>query len=189
MAKASSSKSSSSRHGRSASGTRSKSAGKTNGRSSAGRSSARASGARSAKGRASGGRSSAGSSSSRGRASSTSQFTTDHDEIRRWAEERGGVPSCVRGTGGGGDTGLLRIDFPGYSGEGKLQKISWDEFFKKFDEQNLALLYQEQTANGQKSNFNKLVSRDTAQQKQSGSRSRSSNRGRASGGTTGRGKK
>ena len=85
----------------------------------------------------------------------------DHDEIRRWAEERGGQPSCVRGTGGGGDAGVLRIDFPGFSGEDSLQPISWDEFFEKFDERGLALIYQE-TTRGQKSNFNKLVSRDDA---------------------------
>jgi hypothetical protein len=67
----------------------------------------------------------------------------------------------VRGTGGGGDTGVLRIDFPGFSGEDSLQPISWDEFFEKFDERGLALVYQE-TTRGQKSNFNKLVSRDDA---------------------------
>ena len=47
----------------------------------------------------------------------------------------------------------------GYSGEGKLEEISWEEFFEKFDEQELALVYQEKTADGKKSNFNKLVSR------------------------------
>ena len=110
--------------------------------------------------------SSSSSSSARGRrggASASSQVTTDHEQIRKWAEERGGQPSCVRGTGGGGgDAGLLRIDFPGYGGGKSLQKISWDEFFEKFDEQDLALLYQEQTAGGERSNFNKLVSRDHA---------------------------
>jgi hypothetical protein len=86
-------------------------------------------------------------------------MTTDHDFIRRWAEQRRGKPTCVLGTGGGGDAGVLRIDFPGYTGRGKLQPISWDEWFDKFDQQNLALLYQEQTKGGQRSNFNKLVSR------------------------------
>src|SRR5579884_181902 len=68
------------------------------------------------------------------------QTTTDHGQIRRWAEERGGKPACVKGTGGRGDTGMLRIDFPGYSGEDSLQHISWDEWFEKFDERNLSLL-------------------------------------------------
>ena len=92
-----------------------------------------------------------------------SHTTTNHDEIRRWAEERSGKPACVRGTGGKGDVGMLRIEFPGAPGakEDKLQPIEWDEFFEKFDERGLALVYQEHTAEGQKSNFNKLVDRSS----------------------------
>jgi hypothetical protein len=89
--------------------------------------------------------------------------TTDHEKIRRWAEERGATPACVRGTGGKEDIGMIRLDFPGYSGEGKLERISWEEWFEKFDESRLALLYQEETSGGQKSNFNKLISRETAE--------------------------
>jgi hypothetical protein len=66
----------------------------------------------------------------------------------------------VRGTGGRGDIGMLRLDFPGYSGQESLETISWDDWFRKFDERNLALLYQDRTARGQKSNFNKLVARE-----------------------------
>src|SRR3954466_6063174 len=105
---------------------------------------------------------------------SQSNTTTDHEEIRRWAEERGGRPSTVRGTGGNDDIGILRIDFPGYSGGDSLEEISWDEWFQKFDENGLALLYQETTANGQRSNFNKIVSRETAQQANGGGRARGS---------------
>jgi hypothetical protein len=90
-------------------------------------------------------------------------MTTDHDEIRRWVEARGGRPACVLGTGGGGDEGVLRIDFPGYSGEGSLQQIPWGEWFDKFEQANLALLYQEETKGGQRSNFNKLVDRNESQ--------------------------
>lgn len=89
--------------------------------------------------------------------------TTDHDFIRKWAEERGGKPAQVKGTGSKDDVGIIRIDFPGYSGEGSLESISWDEFFEKFDENELALLYQEKTASGELSNFNKIVKRSTVQ--------------------------
>ena len=58
---------------------------------------------------------------------------------------------------------MIRLDFPGYTGAESLQEISWDEFFDKFDQQGLALLYQNKTARGQKSNFNKFVARQTAQ--------------------------
>src|SRR3954462_9947822 len=89
-----------------------------------------------------------------------SRTTTDHEEIRRWAEERGGVPSTVAATEQGGEPGILRIDFPGFSGEGTLEPISWDDFFAKFDESNLAFLYQDQTSGGGESRFFKLVRRD-----------------------------
>jgi hypothetical protein len=57
---------------------------------------------------------------------------------------------------------MIRLDFPGYSGGTSLDEISWDEWFKAFDENNLALVYQNETAKGEKSNFNKLVGRETA---------------------------
>jgi hypothetical protein len=94
--------------------------------------------------------------------SHSSKTTTNHDEIRRWAEARGAKPACVKGTGGHGDPGMIRLDFPGYSGSESLQQISWDEWFRAFDENDLALVYQDRTADGARSNFNKLVSRETA---------------------------
>jgi len=91
--------------------------------------------------------------------SATSQVTTDHDEIRRWAEQRGGRPAHVKRTGNPDDPGILRIDFPGYSGEDSLEGISWDEWFDKFDESELAFVYQEKTPDGDESRFSKLVKR------------------------------
>lgn len=134
------------------------------------------------------GSASKGRSSSRSRTSSTSrstsarrgrtaQATTDHDQIRSWAEARGGKPACVKGTGGKSDIGMLRIDFPGYSGAKSLQEISWDDFFEKFDERDLTLLYQDKTAGGKRSNFNKLVSRQTADE--SGGKRKSSRHGKS----------
>jgi cytoskeletal protein RodZ len=98
--------------------------------------------------------------SGKSQASSKSQTSTrDHDTIRSWVEKRGGVPSMVEGTSSkGGDAGILRIDFPGYSGEGSLKQISWEAFFAKFDESKLEFLYQEKTADGKESRFNKFVS-------------------------------
>jgi ferritin-like metal-binding protein YciE len=104
----------------------------------------------------------AAASGARSRTSSgggSAQPLTDHEQIRQWAEERGGKPACVRGTGNRGDIGMLRLDFPGYSGQQSLQPIAWDDWFEKFDERGLALLVQDRTARGQKSNFNKLVNR------------------------------
>ncbi len=92
---------------------------------------------------------------------SSSKVTTNHDEIRRWVEERGGHPACVKQTGrAAGDVGVLRIDFPGFSGEGSLESLEWDRWFKAFDANGLAFLYQDELGSGEKSRFNKLVSRD-----------------------------
>jgi hypothetical protein len=89
---------------------------------------------------------------------STTKKTTDHEEIRRWAEEHGGRPATVRGTGNGGP-GVLRIDFPGGAGEDQLEPISWDEWFRKFDDEGLAFVYQDEKADAEDSTFFKLVRR------------------------------
>lgn len=99
------------------------------------------------------------------------RVTTNHDEIRRWAEQRGGKPARVKGTGGRrgkDDPGMLRIDFPGFSGEGTLEAIDWDTWFKAFDDNELALLHEEGDRGGSPSRFNKLIGRDTAARRERG---------------------
>ncbi len=91
--------------------------------------------------------------------SQKSAIITDHGEIKKWAEERGGIPAHVEGTGGPDDVGMIRIDFPGYSGKHSLTPISWEQWFDKFEERKLALVVEEQPPEGDKSRFNKLVSR------------------------------
>ncbi len=44
-------------------------------------------------------------------ASTSSRVTTDHDAIRRWAEERGAKPVLARKSDG--DPGSIRLEFPG----------------------------------------------------------------------------
>jgi hypothetical protein len=92
--------------------------------------------------------------------SGESKTTTDHDAIRRWVEERGGRPARVKDTGSNGDPGILRVDYPGRGDDEALEEISWDEWFRAFDENKLAFLYQEETKDGNESRFSKLVSRD-----------------------------
>ncbi len=90
----------------------------------------------------------------------SSKITSDHNQIRKWAETRGARPASVKGTGGT-KVGVLRLMFPGYS-EGRsqsLREISWDEFFKKFDENKLSFIYQDETRSGERSNFNKFIKR------------------------------
>jgi hypothetical protein len=90
---------------------------------------------------------------------SETRTTTDHDEIRRWVEDHDGKPARVRGTESGEGDGVLRIDFPGGAGEDQLEPISWDEWFRIFEENNLAFLYQDRKASGEPSTFFRLVRR------------------------------
>ena len=98
---------------------------------------------------------------------SESKTTTDHKTIQEWSEARGGKPATVKSTEKDGEAGVLRIDFPGYSGAGSLEEITWEEFFQKFDEKKLAFLYQEHTSSGEESRFFKLVSRSNSSEKSS----------------------
>jgi hypothetical protein len=88
------------------------------------------------------------------------KVTTDHDEIRRWTEERGGWPATVKATAEDGEPGILRIDYPGFSGKETLERITWEEFFDAFEKNNLAFLYQEEVSSGAESRFSKLIDRD-----------------------------
>lgn len=85
--------------------------------------------------------------------------TTDHEEIRRWAEARNAVPTVVRSTHDEEGSGILRFDLPGYDPGDELVEVSWDEFFEIFEENELALVYQDETGSGEPSNFSKFVSR------------------------------
>ncbi len=102
-------------------------------------------------------------SSRRGQASgtrTTAHITTDYDTIREWAESRGGWPATASSTARGEAAGILRIDFPGFSGGGSLRPISWEDWFDKFEENSLAFLFQERTADGKTSRFFKLIERE-----------------------------
>lgn len=86
-----------------------------------------------------------------------SKRTTDHEEIKRWVEERQGRPSVVTSTWDGSG-GLLRIDFG--EQEQELTELSWEDFFRVFDESGIEFLYQEETADGNQSRFFKFVEKE-----------------------------
>jgi len=75
--------------------------------------------------------------------------TTDHATIRKWAESRDGHPAVVEGTE------ILRIDFG--EPELHLKKVSWDQFFRVFDDRQLEFLFQDKTHDGKTSRFFKFV--------------------------------
>ncbi|WP_049571659.1 hypothetical protein [Nonomuraea sp. SBT364] len=87
--------------------------------------------------------------------------TTDHEVIRKWADERGAVPATVSGTEHDERACVLRFDFPGF-GADDLEEISWDDWLRVFDEHELAFVYHEHGDDGRTSNFFRLTSRQRA---------------------------
>lgn len=86
-------------------------------------------------------------------------LTTDHQQIRRWAESAGGRPVQVHIAHT--EVTVPHLDFDGRSAGRNIQVIAWSDWFEMFDQAGLALLY-EQPADGSRSTFSKLVQRDPA---------------------------
>ena len=75
---------------------------------------------------------------------SSAKTTTNHEEIRKWVEKRGGHPAVVSATENNDRAGgLLRIDYdePGGNNDDRLHRITWNEFFDIFDKNGIAFLY------------------------------------------------
>jgi hypothetical protein len=92
--------------------------------------------------------------------SQESKTTINHDEIRAWIEARNGTPAALASTANNDEPGVLRVLFQEQESGNSLEKISWDDFFKKFEEEKLAFLYQDETKDGKTSRFFKFVQRD-----------------------------
>lgn len=80
--------------------------------------------------------------------------TINHDEIKQWAEDRGGRPSVATSPR---SAGFLAIDF----GEGGavLEQVSWDEFFRMFEENDFAFVYEAESGDGETTYFYQFVAR------------------------------
>jgi hypothetical protein len=96
------------------------------------------------------------------RAMSAVKVTTDHQEIRKWVEARGGKPAHVKRTARGKGPGMLRIDYPGFSDEETLEPMSWAQWFRAFDANDLAFVHQDAVKGGRKSRVSRLVARGSA---------------------------
>lgn len=77
--------------------------------------------------------------------------TTDHDEIKAWAERHGGNPQLIDYPEAKADTPGIRINFPGtlddilLSDSHPPKDISWEEFFKIFENEKLSFEYDKET--------------------------------------------
>ncbi|MEH0969589.1 hypothetical protein V6U77_00410 [Micromonospora sp. CPCC 205546] len=89
-----------------------------------------------------------------------SLVTTNHEVIQRWARERGAQPATIAGTERQGRPGVLTFNMPGYRESSRIREITWDDWFRTFDERRLNLIYQEQLRDGRQSNFFRTESPD-----------------------------
>ena len=74
--------------------------------------------------------------------------TTNHNEIKRWIVNHGGSPAIFDDPQAKADLPSIHVDFPGDRDAEYMQeavvitKVSWEEFFKKFEEKKLAFIYE-----------------------------------------------
>lgn len=85
-------------------------------------------------------------------------LTRSHEVVQAWAAKRRAEPATGRGKIDVQDGGTgLRFDFPGM---GRFQPISWDEWFKEFDEYDLVFVFREQRADGHTNEDYRIVTRE-----------------------------
>ena len=88
------------------------------------------------------------------------KYTTDHEKIREWIEDRGGRPASVKGLveeNGVEAPEMLHISFG--APDPNMEELAWEEFFERFEDANLALTYEEKAEKGEAPNF-EFVDRD-----------------------------
>ena len=81
------------------------------------------------------------------------KITTDRNVIEKWAKARHGWPAIVRTATNVGVEMALSIVFPDGEDRESANKISWEEFFEKFDQQNLVFMYREKDPNQKLSRY------------------------------------
>lgn len=88
-------------------------------------------------------------------------YTTNQDEVRTLVEEHGGMPATLKGTSENGEesSDMLHIAFGPLGPD--MEEVSWEEFFERFENENLALEYDDEAVYGTPPDF-ELVDRDRA---------------------------
>jgi hypothetical protein len=110
--------------------------------------------------------------------------TTDRDEMRQWAEARGGRPAVVKSTRSKGDhTEFCGSIFLATAAPVRWRKSRGKNSSKNSIEKNSLWSIRTPPRGGRKSNFNKIVSCETVTARAAGKRSAS---GKSSGGAAGK---
>ena len=71
------------------------------------------------------------------------KVTVDKERMKQWIEAYHGWPALKISPPGLEPSSSLRIGFPGCEDREQLAIVSWEEFFKIFEQENLAFLYQD----------------------------------------------
>jgi hypothetical protein len=76
------------------------------------------------------------------------KVTTKHEEIKSWAEKHKAVPELIDDIDSTGDIIGIRLEFPGHKDdfimdETKHRKVTWEDWFERFEEMKLAFVYEE----------------------------------------------
>jgi hypothetical protein len=86
------------------------------------------------------------------------EYTTDHQRIRSWVKSHRGKPAQVLS-----EPKSLYIRFPSHPNDDSVQTISWDDFFDKFEADQLAMQFVSDPSSGQGSPPVTFVHRNTVQ--------------------------
>ncbi len=81
--------------------------------------------------------------------------TTNHQEIRLWAESRGAVAVEVLPTAVDCEPALIRLMLKAQGEDRHARILPWDEFFLKFDALDLTLVY-----DSEPTGYNELLQRE-----------------------------
>ena len=89
------------------------------------------------------------------------KYIIDNDEVRAWVEERGGVPATLKEVSENGEESpdMLHLAF-GKMGP-DMEEMDWEEFAERFENENLALAYDDEAPKGTTPDF-ELIDRDRA---------------------------
>lgn len=73
--------------------------------------------------------------------------SVDHETIKKWIIKHKGKPEIIDDPDANGDEIGIRVDFPGpdddrFFDANEIREIPWEEFFKIFEDQQLAFEYE-----------------------------------------------
>jgi hypothetical protein len=87
------------------------------------------------------------------------KVTTNHNEIKKWITEHGGVPALSQESPDA-DENALRIKFDAAS---PYRDIGWTEFFDRFESDKLALSYSDYVIKGDEELSFNFINREVAE--------------------------